>query len=37
VNVEGKRPAKIEGDFPTKCASWATGESRPMARNGLLA
>jgi hypothetical protein len=26
VNVDGKRPVKIEGGCPLTCASWATGE-----------
>jgi hypothetical protein len=29
VNVEGKRPMKIEGGCPTSCASWATGDLVP--------
>jgi hypothetical protein len=24
VNIQGKRPVKIEGGFPNECACWAT-------------
>jgi hypothetical protein len=36
MKVDGKRPVKIEGAVPTKCASWAIGELVPPGRARMV-
>jgi len=37
VKIDGNRPVKVKGGYPNDVCVLGTGESRPLARNRLLA